>query len=38
LPEDVPNAKMNWQVAEDKKKQQLSKWGIVENEIEDPTP
>ena len=38
LPEDVPNAKLAWQIAEDKKKQQLDRWGIVENEQEDPTP
>lgn len=38
LPEDVPNAKLAWQIAENKKKQQLDRWGIVENEVEDPTP
>ena len=38
LPEDVFEAKLVWQVAEDSKAEQLSKWNIVENEIEDPTP
>lgn len=38
LPEDVPNAKLSWQIAEGKKKKQLDRWGIVENEVEDPTP
>ncbi len=38
LPEEVSDAKLVWQVAEDEKQRQLSKWGIVENEIEDPTP
>jgi hypothetical protein len=38
LPEDVADAKLAWQVAEDAKKKQLKNWNIEENEIEDPTP
>ena len=38
LPEDVPHAKLVWQVQQDKKDEQLKRWNIVENEIEDPTP
>jgi len=38
LPDDVFEAKLVWQVAEDSKADQLRKWNIVENELEDPTP
>ena len=38
LPEEVSAAKLVWEVAENRKVEQLKKWGIVENEIEDPTP
>ena len=38
LPEDVAHAKLVWEVAEDRKRVQLKKWGIEENVEEDLTP
>ena len=38
LPENVAEAKLEWEVQQDRKKAHLDRWGIVENEIEDPTP
>jgi len=38
LPEEVADAKLVWQTAENIKGEFLEKWGIVEKELEDPTP
>jgi hypothetical protein len=38
LPQDVAHAKLVWEVAEDRKRVQLKKWGIEENVQPDPTP
>ena len=38
LPPDVQAAREEYEIAEHYKQTKLQKWGIVENEKEDPTP